>query len=34
MKIKKTIQDILFVLFLMVFLWGILWIGAIAQGNV
>tara|TARA_R110000822_G_C15085319_1_gene470132 strand:- start:64 stop:177 length:114 start_codon:yes stop_codon:yes gene_type:complete len=33
-KTKEIIQNILFVVFLMVGLWGALWIGAIAQGNV
>ena len=34
MKTKETIQNILFVAFLMIGLWSVLWIGAIAQGNV
>jgi hypothetical protein len=33
MKTKEIIQNVLFVVFLMIFLWGILWIGAIVQGN-
>ena len=34
MKTKEIIQNTLFVIFLMVGLWSILWVGAIAQGNV